>query len=46
MERERARERDKERRKEKSQDNKKYQLDTNVREAFDEIRSAKKSNRF
>ena len=43
MERERER---RERRKEKSQDIKKYQLDTNGREAFDEIRSAKKSNRF
>ena len=36
----RERERERERRKEKSQDIKKYHLDTNGREAFDEIRSA------
>ena len=46
-ERERERERESEREgKWRAKTFKKYQLDTNGKEAFDEIRSAKKSNRY
>ena len=46
-EREREREKDREREgKRKTKTFKESQLDTNGRKAFDEIRSAKKSNRY